>query len=272
MTPPGRRLRRAARSLFAALVTAACLLLFVSPPAASDPNAPTRKRIVFSTSFPEDMAQFDFYNKMYTEAFRRLDYDFKLVALPVMRSLVDADSGVTDGEIARIAAFKDNGAYPNLITVPEPIDTVKAEIYAPASNTESSFDSWESLAALRDSDVVIGHSRGFRAAELALRRYLNPKNIHTTASGEQSCRMLAGGRLDFIIEPDGVIDHLVAKGKCNGDAIRSIGVLGILPIFPVLNKRHADLAPKLARVIREMKDEGLLQSMRHNIFGESAAP
>ena len=78
------------------------------------------KTIVLGTGMPESMAQFSEIAGIYAEAFKRLGYGFRLLSLPGERSLVDANSGYTDGEALR-ASYLDPNVYPNLIRVSEPV-------------------------------------------------------------------------------------------------------------------------------------------------------
>ena len=69
----------------------------------SEKQKEPEKTIVFGTIYTESMSFFNEMSLIYTEAFKRLGYNFKLLNLPGERAMVDANSGALDGAACRIA-------------------------------------------------------------------------------------------------------------------------------------------------------------------------
>lgn len=230
---------------------------------------PAPKTIVFSTPTPKNATGFQTYQRIYSMAFRRLGYDFRLEALPVRRSIASANSGVTDGDSGRIPQLAESGDYPNLIKVPETIGYAQVAVFA--THSDLRFDSWESLQVLRGTKTLIGYSRGFKAVEIQLPRYLDERNMYTVTDALQGCRMLSAKRLNFVIEPRSVMEQLLRTKMCKADNIRLVGILETVPVYPYLNKKHAELAPKLAEVLHEMKKAGDLKMLNTGNAGDRKA-
>ena len=117
------------------------------------------KTIVFSTMFTESLSSFHGMLFVYSEAFKRLGWNFRLVSLPGERSIVDANSGAVDGEAARVAHLNSDN-YPNLIQVPEPIMVAKEGAYS--TDTSIRINGWESLGG---KGFKVGLLKGLKSVE-----------------------------------------------------------------------------------------------------------
>ncbi len=65
--------------------------------------------IVFTTIFPQNVQFFHMMSDIYTEAFKRMGYGFKLISQPGERAMIDANEGIVDGEAGRIMNIDGNG-------------------------------------------------------------------------------------------------------------------------------------------------------------------
>lgn len=93
-------------------------------------------------------------------AYRRLGYRVRFDDLPAQRALEWADSGITDGDLARIAGTEQK--FPQLIPVPVPVISFQGVVFT--KNTTGTIEQWADLAGL-----TIGIIRGIRYAELGTR-------------------------------------------------------------------------------------------------------
>ena len=212
------------------------------------------KTIVFGTILAESFSYFHGISLIYSEAFKRLGYNFKLISLPGERSLVDADSGVVDGEATRIADL-DLDKYPNLIRVPEPIIVIKDGAYSTDSSIR--INGWESL---RGKGYKVGLFKGIKSVEQKLPLYVDKKDIITLTGFEQSLKMLQTRRIDLFIAST----LLEESAPMNSPAYRDIKRVGIVEekiAYPWLHKRHKALAPRLADTLKAMKADGTFQKI-----------
>ncbi len=177
------------------------------------------------------------------EAFRRAGVRLKLVRLPAERALMNADSGLDDGALARIAGLDAN--YPNLVRVPEKL---LDWTFCAFSKDASIPGQWE---AIRQRPT--GFIRGWKIYE---RGMAGAEQVLTAEDSAQLFRMLQLDRVEVVLYECRMGQYLLARS----------GLRGIYPLAPplarkemfiYLNKRHAALAPKLAAALRALKTEGL---------------
>jgi polar amino acid transport system substrate-binding protein len=99
------------------------------------------------------------------EAFRRAGLELKLVKLPAERALRNANSGIEDGDLNRIAGIENT--YTNLVRVPE--KSMDMEFTAFTRQTSTSTVDWQQLSNYR-----VGIIKGWKILELNLQ---NPRII-----------------------------------------------------------------------------------------------
>ena len=215
----------------------------------SEKQKEPEKTIVFGTIIPESISFFNEMSLIYTEAFKRLRYNFKLVNLPGERAMVDANSGVLDGEAGRIADL-DSNKYPNLIRVKESIIVMKDGAYS--TDTSITINGWESL---RGKGFKVGLLKGIKSVEQKLPQYVEKKNIITLTDLEQCLKMLQARRIDIFIVATLVEESALMKSNKYND-IKRVGIVEEKVLYPWFHKRHKDLVPKLADILKTMKNEG----------------
>lgn len=178
------------------------------------------------------------------EAFRRAGLKLKLIRLPAERALLNANAGIDDGEVSRIAGMEK--AYPNLIPVPEKL--VDHHFVAFTRNAKLKHATWDSVAPFS-----IGYIRGYKIIESNLR----PETKTTTANdAEQLLTMLDKGRVDIAIYRRW--EGIALAEKLGIENIHIIEPsLAEKEIFIYLHKRHADKVPKIAAALREIRREGM---------------
>lgn len=178
------------------------------------------------------------------EAFRRAGLQLKLIRLPAERALLNANAGIDDGEVSRIAGMEK--AYPNLIPVPEKL--VDHHFVAFTRNAKLKHATWNSV-----TPFSVGYIRGYKIIESNLR----PETKTTTANdAEQLLTMLDKGRIDIAIYRRW--EGIALARKMGIENIHIIEPsLAEKEIFIYLHKRHADKVPKIAAALREIRAEGL---------------
>lgn len=188
------------------------------------------------------------------EAFRRAGAELKLVKLPAERGLINANAGIEDGDLVRIAGLEK--LYPNLIRVPEKLIDWE---FAAFSRDRSIPANW---TAIRRHSV--GHIKGWKIYEHAVD---GAGRVTTADDPEQLFRLLELGRIEVALYE-----------RWLGLALaRKLGLKDIRPLSPplarremfiYLHERHAPLAPKIAEALRAMKREGF----QERAYREKLAP
>lgn len=191
---------------------------------------------------------------IYSEAFKRLGYHFKLVNLPGERSMVDANSAVVDGEAARIASL-DSNKYPNLIRVEESIFVIKEGAYS--TDTSIRINGWESL---RGKGFKVGLLKGIKSIEQKLLQYVEKKDIVTLTGFEQCLKMLQARRIDLFIIGTAMEESIPMKSDEFKD-VKRVGIVEEKKTYAWFHKRHKELVSQLADTLKAMKAEGTFQEL-----------
>jgi polar amino acid transport system substrate-binding protein len=188
------------------------------------------------------------------EAFRRAGVGLRLVKLPPERGLINANDGVEDGDLTRIAGLEKQ--YPNLVRVNEKlVDWVFTAFSKDASITPN----WPALR-----QRAVGHIKGWKIYEQAL---AGAERVTTADDAEQLFRLLDLGRIEVALY----------ERSLGALLIRQQDIKGVQPLTPplatrdmfiYLHKRHAALAPRVAEALRAMKREGYYQ----RVYDEKLRP
>ena len=181
------------------------------------------------------------------EAFRRAGVKLRLVKLPAERGLINANAGIEDGDLSRIAGLE--SSYPNLIRVPEKL-------------VEYEFSAFSKNPALTTSPVVlrarsIGHIRGWKIYEKML------SGVPAVVASDDAAQMFRQLQLDRI-------DVALYERWLGLSLLKKQGIQGIYLLEPAianremfiyLHKRHAALVPKIAKALQAIKAEGLYDKL-----------
>lgn len=201
------------------------------------------------------LQQSGFMDRVTREALRRIGYQLETVALPAERGLTNVNAGIDDGEMSRIGGMEKR--YPNLVPVPEKLM------------------SWD-FCVFTNSDVHVSgkwadlkpYSVAFINGWKILEEKVPPEaEIITVKNPVQLFSLLEKRRTDIVIfERWGGLQLIQTRGYHDIHIVQP--PLAVRDIFIYLNKKHAKLAPRLARAIAEMKHDGSYQK----IYNETLAP
>ncbi len=182
------------------------------------------------------------------EAFRRAGVELKLVKLPAERGLINANAGIDDGDMVRIAGLEKQ--YPNLIRVPEKLTDW---VFVAFSKDRSIPANW---TAIRQRSV--GLIKGWKIFERAVN---GAERVTTADDPEQLFRLLQLGRIEVALYERWL--GLVLARKLGAKDIHPLSPpLYRREMFIYLHHRHAALAPKIAEALRAMKREGFYERAR----------
>lgn len=186
---------------------------------------------------------------VYTEAFSRLNLEFRYKVYPPKRASIMANNGDVDGEPARNENY--NKTWQNLIRVEEQVFVDK--MLAVAINREIKVETWEQL---QGTTYRVEYYRGILLAEKKLKHLVDPEKVSDISSPEQALKKLRANRIDVYIDSETRLRPLLQSRAFKKFGIRIAGELEEIPNYPYLHKRYSDLAPELAKVLRQMKADG----------------
>ena len=180
---------------------------------------------------------------LYSVIFGRLGLDVEIMKLPAERALINANAGLDDGDAFRVAGLEKR--YPNLVSVPESVFSVEFVLIT-REGAGGDLD-W---AALEGRSV--GIINGWKIAESNLAGVANLTRVSTP---RQLFELLQRGRVDFIVFTRQAGHRYIRTETLKGLEIQK-RPLARRDMYLYLNDKHADLAGRVAVVLRGMKASG----------------
>ena len=189
-----------------------------------------------------------FEDRIVAEAFRRIGVPVRLVQLHSERALQNANQGVDDGNYVRISGL--SRLYPNLLMVPEPVSRFPFTAFTRDSGLKVA--AWSDLQGRQVASVI-----GWKLVELSLKDVAELKLVRDE---EALFALLDKGRTEVVISALYTGQEIIRRNGYRG--MRALTPpLADPPMYLYLHKRHADLVPKLAAALREMKRDGTIERL-----------
>ncbi|HEB78906.1 MAG TPA: transporter substrate-binding domain-containing protein [Rhodospirillales bacterium] len=196
-----------------------------------------------------------YHNRLAIEAFKRLGHVLTIPQLPSGRSLLNAQAGIDDGTLPRIAGL--TAEYPNLLQVPEKLMDYQFTAFTMSDNM--TVRTWEDLR-----QYTVGYVYGWKIFERSTKDF---PNVISVRDPDLLFSLLAKNRADVVL-----LERW--QGLLTAKKLGLKGVRAILPplaereMFIYMHKKHAALLPKLAQALRSMKKDGAYE----RIYAEVLAP
>lgn len=188
-----------------------------------------------------------FYNLIAAETFKRLNIKLNFIRLPSKRSLINANKGIDDGNIARIVGMEKK--WPNLVRVPESIMTWEFTAFSQSNNIK--LKGWESL-----KHYTVGHVRGWQIYE---KKAAAAKKIIRANNPQQLFELLRAGRVDLALFERFQSAYWFNKIGYSANSLSP--ALAKKPLYIYVHKKHKDLAPKIAKTLSEIKQDGTYKNI-----------
>lgn len=209
------------------------------------------ENIVLSTPLGPPLSlknQQGFIDQVVSEALKLTGHTLKVSHLPAERALINANKGIDDGDLFRVAGLSQN--YPNLTQTPE--KTFTMEFVAFSRTEDFRTTDWNSL-----KPYTIGIIGGWKILE----KNVPPgTDLIKVKNPQQLFSLLQNNRVDVIL-----------FGKWQGlSYLKENNIRGVKELHPALakmdmfvyfNKRHQDLVPKFSDALRQIKANGVYQQL-----------
>ena len=182
------------------------------------------------------------------EAYRRIGYHVKFDDLPGQRALEWANSGMTDGDVARIEGTERK--YPNLIQVKTPVIYFQGVAFV--KDIDRKIETWSDLNGLR-----IGIVRGIRYAEIGTKG-MAPLLAHDM---RHLFTLLDLARIQVAVA---VLDagKIEIHRHFRDSGIHPVGLpLYSSPLYHFVHNRNRHLVKKLDQVLAEMTRTGEIDQL-----------
>ncbi len=208
----------------------------------------------FSTLLDVDPAT-NVAEQVVTEAYRRIGMGVVVDKLPGERSLRSANNGDTDGELYRKLGMDRD--YPNLIIVPVPLMTYEIVIFT--LGTDFVVHGWDSLRPF-----TIGFVKSIKIVE----QNTQGMHIEVAATLRQAFLKMSLGRSDVVVANKA--SGMAAIKELNLPDVKMLSPpLATFPVFHYLNKKHAELVPKLTGVLQQMQKDKTIENIQKSLLSEA---
>lgn len=181
------------------------------------------------------------------EVYSRAGYDVKIVYLPMLREISEANALSTDGTFGRTPiAVRD---FPNLVQVPFP--TTRNVLVAATVKQGIHVRSWADLRQFR-----VGLIRGSRTPLLLAQQH----GLYITLFNQykSGLSMLRENRLDVIIDNAEILKNMTAAHDMQ---VHLSEPLYTTYGYLYFHKKHKALTPKFARILKEMLENGTSRTL-----------
>ncbi len=185
------------------------------------------------------------YMRRAKAAFASLGLDLEVRAYPSERALRQANDGSLDGDIARFAGVISSKDYPNLVMVPEPLYIARVTAY---SRTGIVIASVEDIVKNGYKVITL---RGSKWIEAKIEPRLPADHYLPAIDVETATRLFEAGNADLLIVINTMMPLILARPEYAD--IKPAGVLHSAPLYTYLNKKWADIVPKLAEAYKKAK-------------------
>lgn len=242
------------------LLLGAC---WASLPASTQTVSPPSDLFVMGIDAKPDSYPFKWLTLIYSEVFRRLGLPLLMESYALKRQGLHIEAGVIDGEASR--AYGYGAAQPALVRVEEPIIELVLALHTADPTLRL-----QRLDDLSTKDLLVEFLRGILLCENALKPWVPAKRLSEVASTEQGVKKLMTRRTDVYC--DFSLSILLARHTPDLKGVTGLRTLIALgqsvPTYPYLHQKYAELAPRMAAVLKQMKTEGLIDTYRLQVERE----
>ncbi len=184
-----------------------------------------------------------------TDIYRRAGLTAAIQPLPASRANMLVLNGSKDGEVARVEAYAQRNPA---LTKVEPSYYYLTTVAYARSARGLKVTKLDDLRTLR-----VGIVQGIAHAEAASR---DLPNVQMANSYESLYAMLRAGRFDVLLDTGANGSHTLRKMGITD--VQPVGEVARHELFHMLSPAHSDLAPRISRVIRTLKDSGQLVELQ----------
>ncbi|WP_198262885.1 substrate-binding periplasmic protein [sulfur-oxidizing endosymbiont of Gigantopelta aegis] len=184
-----------------------------------------------------------FFDRITQQMFQRIGLKASVSLLPSQRSLLNANNGIDDGNMARIKGIEKK--YTNLVMVPETV--INFDFVAYSKDQQIKISTWKDLAPYN-----IAFIRGWKLFE---KNAIDYKSLVRASDSSQLFNLLKNNRIDVAL-----YDAWWFENKAKN--IYSVKPpLARFELYFYLNKKHQALVPKLTKALQAMKNDGSYQKI-----------
>ncbi len=196
--------------------------------------------------------------KYYDEVNKELRKDYmeiELVERPLLRGLYEVDNGSLDGDAARSETVLEKGDLKNIYLLSRPIGIMSRRIVIPHNSKIKSY-----------SEFSVESKAGYIRGDITSQSVAKKHQLFEGTNLKQLKRLLAKGRIDFIIVPElngqVLFEDISSNFRVLGEKIKS------QELKPLLNKKYKGtlFEKKLIDAIKKVTEDKLMRRLLEEAF------
>ena len=210
------------------------------------------EKLVFATHTPPPLSLY--LHEVIQEALKPYSIKVQTIQIPGNRVISQVNSGRIDGDLSRVINFKEISDIDssNYLLVNEPLVLTEIVMITLANKNIDQPITWTtvnqgSVAFLRGSKTV--------------RKHINPENRIAVSSNTNVLKMVANKRVNSAIMFSSVANSLLDQSpELRSKLMIHKPAVDSFHLFTYLNKKHAELIPKLELSLKQLKNKGFLEN------------
>ncbi|MFC7002591.1 hypothetical protein ACFQMB_14765 [Pseudobowmanella zhangzhouensis] len=204
------------------------------------------QQLIFDGAAERENHQAQFVQAMLTEAYSELGITLNFQSAPIGRSFVEANAGRIDGLRARVE--QSGQQFPNLLKVDVPLLEIDVMIVADRRDCGlCELSSLNSLATVQ----------GMLAADKFLLQQSKKFQRVDVANTDQAMAMLDADRIDGVLVTEAMLENVSLLRNPH----YIVYPVATISAYHWLNKKHADLLPKIQRQLETMDSVGRIAEL-----------
>lgn len=229
-------------------------LLTITAAMARTTSADDRTHFRFGSVVEDSTFTGRYQKRVLTEAFRRNGLTLEIIHPEDVSKLAPmVDNGQLDGDTQRVGYFARSGDHPGYVRID--FSTFSLEIKAFGRQAYRA-ETWADLGRL---NARIGYTQGIENVAKSLRKHAPHALIRAYSDRLTGMRALRDGYIDiFVIANQYHARRILHMDEFHRAPIHEVVTLEKIDMYAFFARQHARLAPVIARTLRRMKREGII--------------
>lgn len=210
------------------------------------------EKFVFATHTPPPLSLY--LQEVIQEALKPYSTKVQTIEMPGNRVISQVNSGRIDGDLSRVVNFKEISDIDssNYLLVNEPLVLIEIVMITLANKNIEQPITWT---------TVNQGSVAFLRGSKTIRNNLNPENRIAVSSNTNVLKMVANKRVDSAIMFSSVANSLLEQlPELRNKLVIHKPAVDSFHLFTYLNKKHAELIPKLELSLKQLKNNGFMEN------------
>ncbi|MBL4621511.1 MAG: transporter substrate-binding domain-containing protein [Immundisolibacteraceae bacterium] len=225
--------------------------MFATTASSADNDA--RRTLLLATPVPTSSLMERSILEIYRHALEPLNYSLKLRRCEPMRCTLLANHDQVDGELMRYRSY--GKLVPNMVRVEASPITMAWAAFTTVK--ELKLQNWQQVA---NSGLTIGYMAGIPYVAENLNQRVASSQLIKLRHWQEGLEKLRTEEINIYIGAESLVNKLLTLSE--NRHIHHAGVVGKIPLYTYLNKKHSDLATALSLKLEQMKIDGVFDLFR----------